>query len=373
MYQPPGQDRGVWEQVAIESYDYLFTLLEKYPRFCFSLSIAGSLLEQLASFRPGLLVRLQRLVARQKVELVATAKHHHVLALLLPSEVSRQIRENALTLKKYFPRARISGFFLPEMAFNKKVAKLVEKAGYQWLILDPLHYKGRPAGAKLYRLKGSRLKIIFRNREISRAYPPRFIYQSLKHKPGAYTLVTASDAETYGHFHKDRQGFIEKILTNKNLAVCTVGQYLKVQTRITSIDLRPASWESRPAELAAKNFYSLWQDPKNKIHQALWDLADWASQLLRKYRQDKNWLWARRHLDYGLSSCTFWWASRRRPSPFSPLTWNPDIVDRGAEELIRSVRSLDRATAQEKIRAEKIYLRIKEHVWSSHWRYQQSK
>lgn len=373
MYQPPVQERGVWGQVAIESYDYLFTLLEKYPRFTFSLSISGSLLEQMEIFRPDLLARLQRLASRRRIELVATAKHHHLLPLLPRAEAARQIAENALTLKKYFPKVPIRGFFLPEMAFDSKTARLVAQAGYQWLILDPLHSKVHKSGSGVYGLKGLHLKILFRNREISRAYPPRFIYKCLKHDPSPFTLVSASDAETYGHFHKDRQGFIEKILVNQHLKVYTVSQYLSTIKKISSVALRPASWESQPRELAAENFYSLWQDPKNNIHRALWDLAYYAINLLKKYRRDKNCFWARRHLDYGLSSCTFWWASRRRPSPFAPLTWNPDMVDRGAEELVRSVRSLTQARAAEKIRAEKMYLQIKKVLWWSHWRYQQFK
>ena len=92
-----------------------------------------------------------------------------------------------------------------------------------------------------------------------------------------------------------------------------------------------------------------------------------ATKLVDKYKEDKNWHWARNHLDRGVSSCTFWWASGKKPSDFSPLTWNPDMIDNGSEELIKAVRSLDAASNKEKIKAEKIYIDIKKNTWTDHW------
>ena len=68
-------------------------------------------------------------------------------------------------------------------------------------------------------------------------------------------------------------------------------------------------------------------------------------------------------------SCTFWWASGRDFSKiYGPYTWSPDDIERGLEDLIRSVRSLsDIKTKKKKLEAEKYYLRIKELIWSDHW------
>ena len=89
--------------------------------------------------------------------------------------------------------------------------------------------------------------------------------------------------------------------------------------------------------------------------------------MVNKYEKDKNWHWARNHLDRGVSSCTFWWASAKQPSDFSPLTWNPDMIDNGVEELVRAVRALEGASTKEKIKAEKIYIDIKKNTWLDHW------
>jgi hypothetical protein len=53
----------VIRQAAIESYDYLLTLLERYPRFRITLNIAGVLVEQLENIAPELLASLQSLAA----------------------------------------------------------------------------------------------------------------------------------------------------------------------------------------------------------------------------------------------------------------------------------------------------------------------
>lgn len=368
IYQPPWQDRGVIEQVVSESYEYLLTLFEKYPQFKATLNITGNLVEQLDEIRPDLLKRLQSLVKKNQLELCSSAKYHALLPLLTPAEMKRQIELNQESLAQYFDIKKIKGFYLPEMAYSVKVAKLVKKFGFKWLILDSIHSQEKILPEQAYFDSQSGLSVVFRDRQISKSYPAEIIFHKIKDNCPSQTIVTATDGEIYGHFHKDWQGHIEKILQNKNLSVVTVGHYLSGLGRAKKIVLRPATWESTENEIKKHIPYALWDSPQNSIHQSLWKLVHLASHLVEKYKTDKNWHWARQHLDRGLSSCTFWWASARRPSDFSPLTWNPDMIDNGSEQLIRAVRSLDKATSQEKVKAEKIYINIKKDTWLTHWR-----
>jgi hypothetical protein len=73
----------------------------------------------------------------------------------------------------------------------------------------------------------------------------------------------------------------------------------------------------------------------------------------------------------GLASCTFWWASAKDfKHNFGPYAWNPDEIERGLEELIRSIRSLENEKLRaDKLKAEKIYLKIKAMIWKRHWQY----
>jgi len=367
IYQPPWQQRGLIEQVSSESYEYLLKLLKTYPYFKVTLNISGSLIEQLANIRPDLLKKLQGLVRRDQIELTGTAKYHALLPLLSVKEIKRQIELNQAVLKKYFSLNKSKGFYFPEMAFSMEAARVVKKLGFKWIILDPITYKGIIDNNILYTIKKLGLRVIFRNHKISKSYPAEIIFYKLK-KNKEETIITATDGEIYGHFHEDWQGHLEKILQNKDLGIFTISEYLKTLHKKQAIDLRAASWETSKAELKKKIPFVLWNDPKNKIHKSLWALVDLASSLVNKYSKDKNYFWARRHLDRGLSSCTFWWASSKKLSAFAPFTWNPDMIDNGSEELIRSIRSLDKASTREKIKAEKLYIEIKKNTWLTHWR-----
>jgi predicted glycosyl hydrolase (DUF1957 family) len=368
IYQPPWQDRGVIEQAAIESYDYLLTLLEKYPKFTASLNITGSLLEQLADIRPDLLKRLQGLVKKNKIELVGSAKYHALLPLLPREEVVRQIKLSQEVLAKYFSK-KITGFYLPEMAYSQEVGKIIKGQGYQWIILDAINYQQSVDNKISYEIKNIGLKVVFRDRKISKSYPAEVIYQKLQATDIEKSIIiTGTDGEMYGHFHEDWQGHLEKILKNDNLQVQTVGQYLKNLKQTEKIDLRAASWETTETELKKRIPFALWQHPKNKIHLDLWKLVDLAIRIVRENKRDQNYKWSRWHLDRGLSSCTFWWASATKPSDFSPLTWNPDMIDNGSEELIRSIRSLKKVAANQRIKAERLYIQIKKNTWETHWR-----
>ena len=367
IYQPPWQEEGVIEQVANQSYDYLLALLKKYRNFKFTLSITGNLLDILASQRPDLIARLRHFVKNGQVELVGTAHYHAILPLLPKEEIKRQIDLNNEALQRYFGKTKINGFYLPEMAYSLGAAKVIKSLGFGWLILDPIAYIGRSAEKTLYEIRNLGLKVVFRDRRISKTYPPEIIWRKLTDLQQDQTIITATDGEIYGHFHTDWQGHLEKILLSGRLVVMTVGDYLATLEKTEKIELCPSSWESQQSEIKQGIPFIMWADPKNPIHGALWRLVNLAIILVHKYQQDKNWVWARQHLDRGLSSCTWWWASAKKLSAFSSVAWHPDMVDQGLEELIRSVRSLTKASRAEKIKAEKIYLEAKQLIWFKHW------
>lgn len=368
IYQPPWQEEGIVHQAAHESYDYLLTLLAKYPNFTFTLNISGSLLEQLHALEPAILAKLQKAVENKRLELTGSAFYHPILPLLPEQEIIRQIRLNQEILFKYF-KCKPTGFYLPEMAYSLKTAKIIKKLGYTWIILDPISATKKTENNSLYQIKNLDLKVVFRNRDYSQNYPAEIIYQKLKHKiPSDEVIISATDGEMYGHKHEDWQGHLEKIVANKNLQIFTVSQYIKTLKQTETISLRDSSWETSTQELKKNIPFALWQDPKNAIHQALWQLTNFSIVLVKKYPKDKNFTWARHHLDRGLSSCTFWWASARKTGVFSQLAWHPDMVDNGAEELVRTIRSLNRATTAEKIQAERYYAKTKKLIWETHWR-----
>jgi len=352
----------------------------------FTANFSGCLLDRLADEKEtSFLDRLKFLVKKGRLELTGSAAYHGFLPLLPADEVARQIKENEKILKKHFGKNfKPAGFFLPEMAYSPEVARVIKRLGYQWIIVDEISYSGtfkkRPDFNSPYIDSNSGLRVIFRNRQFSSAYPPdkilATIKQSAERKRSLLAkespIITATDAELYGLRHEDPTGEIEKLAKQRMIKTMTMSQFLKSfeRQKPNQVNLASSSWESSPADLAAKKPYLLWINKNNKIQTYLWRLANLALSLRDKYKKDKNVYWYRWHLVRGLASCTFWWASAHDFKPvFGPYAWSPDEIERGLEDLVRSVRSLSEPrTKKVKLEAENYYLKIKKLIWEEHWR-----
>jgi len=410
LYQPANTEFYNIRKALDKSYWRLLRLVEEHPDLRMTFNISGCLLERLEEAKEkSFLDRLKFLVNKGRIELTGSAYYHGFLPLLPEREVIRQIKANEKILRKFFGKNfKPRGFFLPEMAYSEPVAKIVKKMGYEWLILDEVSYSGgtksRPKIDELYRDAASGLKIVFRNRDISSAYPPDVLLPILKDEQKSIRdehkklviekkleikastvgelvslknnteqiIITATDAELYGLRHEDPSAEIEKIVKIKNLRTVTVSSYLARLNKQKAVKIKifPSSWESTSGEVRSGQAYALWQDKNNKIQTNLWKLAKLALGLEEKYKKDKNYYWYRWHLSRGLASCTFWWASARDFSKiFGPYAWSPDDIERGLEDIVRSVRSLnDKRTKKIKIEAEGYYLRIKKLIWETHWK-----
>jgi len=378
FYQPANIDSYEIKLALDKSYWRVIRLLEENPKFRLTINISGCLLERLFEMGENdFIERLKKLVIEDRVELVGTAAYHALLPLVPEEEIKRQISENEEILKKHFGQNfKPKGFFFPEMAYSASAARVVKEFGYEYAILDEFSaiQIENFDRSKVYKDRISGLKIIFRDRDQSRAYPPDLIMKYLKEKDKHQNdlLITATDGELYGLRHEDPTGEIEKIAKLENdVKTKTFSQFKEecLESEIKEVDLRPSSWESSEKDLENGQPFILWNNKKNKIHRDLWRLANLALSLNDEYENDENYYWYRWHLVRGLASCTFWWASANDfSSNFGPYAWSPDIVDRGLNDLIRSVRSLSgKNSKQAKISAEKYYLKINKNLWREHW------
>ncbi|MFA5023700.1 MAG: hypothetical protein WC523_01960 [Patescibacteria group bacterium] len=386
FYQPANAEFYNIRKALDKSYWRLLRLMEEHPEIKMTFNVSGCLLDRLAQEKEtAFLERLKFLVKKGRVELVGSAYYHGFLPLLPEVEVIRQIKENEKALRKYFGAGfKPSGFFLPEMGYSPEVAKLIKRLGYNWIIVDEIAFNGqlnkRPDFNQIYLDENSGLKVIFRDRELSNVYPPDKLLALFKIVKKSAVIgasaapklaITATDAELYGLRHEDPTGELEKIVKNKELKTLTLSGFIKqsAKQKPVRIKLIASSWESSASEVRDRHPYKLWQDKNNKIHSYLWKLAYLSLALGEKYKKDKNYYWHRWHLARGLASCTFWWASARDFSKtYGPYAWSPDDIDRGLEDLIRSVRSFfDQKTKKKKLEAEKYYLKIKKLAWEKHW------
>ncbi len=377
FYQPANIEIDKIVAATEQSYKFLLSALEKHPQAKFTINLAGCLLDRWdQEFKYyELIKRFAVLAEKGQLELVSSAAYHAFLPLISEKETVNQIRENETLLKKHFgKRLQLKGFFMPEMAYSPKVAILVKKLGYEWLILDEIAYNGKlgnPDPMMNYIDKNSGLKIVFRNRRSSLGYVPEILLGQLG--TGSEQIqITATDAELYGLHHHDSGNQLDRLLNAEKLQTMTVSAFLqKIKgNKTVQIKAIPSSWESTEQEIMKGIPYFLWYNKNNPIHLKMWELAKQAEKLYYKYRSDKNAYWSRWHLVRGLASCAFWWSSKKDfKHVFGPVAWNPDEVEKGANELIRSIRSLEQSTKiREKLLAESHYFDVKRMLWENHWR-----
>lgn len=373
LYQPANSDSYRIEEAVRLSYQRIFDALYKNKNIKFTINISGCLILRLVELKKfDLIKRINILIDRGQVELVGSAAYHPLLPLVEKKEVAWQIKENEKIVKKYFPKARLKGFFMPEMAYGPDVARIVKKMGYSWLILDEI--SAGPLNndfnhAQVYQDKKNGLKVVFRSREFSNCYVPDKIHELLAgNNNSKKVIVSATDGELYGLRHNDPERRFEKILKNKKIKTSRLSDYIK-NKKTQAISLRSGSWESTEKELQRGEPYYLWMGKKNKVHSKLWELASISYKLVEKYKKDKNHDWARWHLVRGLASCTFWWASDNDfKHNFGPVAWNPDEIERGISEFVRAIRSLEGSTSrEEKIKIEILSINIKKTIWTKHW------
>jgi len=373
FYQPATLDKEIIVEAIEKSYQRIINALKKSEHIKFTINIQGCLLEKMSELGyHELLNDFKKLINSGRLEIVGSAAFHPIIPLVDEAEVKKQIKLQEKIIAKYFGDIKLKGFFLPEMAYSAESARLIKKLGYEWLILDEISATGKLDEldcGRIYLDSQSDLYLIFRQRSRSQSYVPHTIVDLLP-KNLDQTIVTATDAELYGLRHNDVSGHLENLLHNHELKTQLISDYIDEHEPKEKITPIASSWESKPTELQNNLPYALWFNKKNKIQNKIWELARLAIDTNQKYKDDLQNKWAQWRLNRGLASCTFWWASGKKTSLWQSRSWNPDEIERGVEELIKSIRALDDIiTRVTKIKAEKLYIEIKRLIWNNHWRY----
>lgn len=357
IYQPPGQKKKIIDQVVLESYNRILSVLESKKEIKISLNICASLTQQLFELgHRDVVERIKKLAENGQIELIASAAYHPILPLLPKAEITRQIRLNEEINQKYFGKVwKPKGFFLPELGYDKKVGEIIEKSGYQWIALDEVAYQGnfgKMSFDKIYKLKSpfcffknKDFKIIFRNRGLSLLFfgkwldsVNRFFSAVKKDKRSDKFLVTAFDGENLGHHRKHLADVWSEILNNPEIKAITYSEYLNLLKDAPSEKISPlaSSWATEMKDLEKNVPYPLWRHPKNQLHRLQWQLTDLLIKTIKHCRSDSNYNEARSLLDQALASDQYWWASIK---PW----WNPGIIEKGVQNFVQVGRLLEKS------------------------------
>ncbi|MCF7860043.1 hypothetical protein K9M09_00265 [Patescibacteria group bacterium] len=371
LYQPANSPIERIQEAVDKSYARLARLMLEHPHLKFTANISGCLLERLQESSSTAIINDWRTLLKSgRLELVGSAAYHAFLPFIDEEEIRYQIkRQEELTWEILGVDIKQGGFFLPEMAYTPALGKLIKNLGYKWLILDEASLPDTLTNPQTaYIDANSGLSVLVRQREFSNAYAPDLINDLAKVNKLPQIIVTATDAELYGLRHEDPSAELEKMVKIKDLQTNTISDYLDTLDKLPSIKFQSASWETN-WQHDQKQPFAIWKEKGNKTQTLLWDLAALALKAGKKFKNDNNYAWYRWHLSRGLASCSFWWASGRNFSHnFGPIAWNPDEVENGLNDLLRSLRSLeDKRSLKYKIKAEKLASDIKKSLWTRHW------
>jgi alpha-amylase len=142
-FDAPYHDRTSNEQilhkVAEKSYiptnKRLLGLLNTHPEFKLSLSITGTVLEQLEKWSPKALSSFQELTATGRVEIVAETYHHSLAFFYSRPEFEMQVDMHRRKVQELFGQTP-QVFRNTELAYNNDLAYWADKAGYKGILAE---------------------------------------------------------------------------------------------------------------------------------------------------------------------------------------------------------------------------------------------
>ena len=420
FYQPPTQVHWVLKKVCIESYRPLVELFTDLPYAKVTININAVLTEMLSDHGFDDVVKgIRELARRGQVDFTGSGKYHPILPLIPQSEVERQISQNHKTNKsllgKYY---NPKGFFPPEMCYSKEILKPIVDSGHRWIIISGIACPVAWPTNIIHQIDtdGSKIAVFFRDNILSNKISFHNIdatgfidhlkqVQKDQKSKGDIYVITAMDAETFGHHIQDWEkiflakvyesiemdnekrekpgkehelppvpqsgpeqakvlaaqhgSLLGEIAEGKQIKVVTISDLLDIFPCGESIEPKASSWSTDNPDLDAGNPYPLWQSPNNTIHQYLWEHMDIAMALVNKavaVAKDKSAKQyadnARTLLDAALHSDQFWWASRR---PW----WDPNLIYRGLikqhEVILNAYKAISLSNCSPKVKREYYY------------------
>lgn len=300
-FNAPYDDRisneRILHKVAEKSYlptnRRLLALLQQHPEFRLSMSITGTVLEQLERWAPEALQSFKELVGTGRVEIVGETYHHSLAFFYSRQEFEQQVAMHRQKIEAVFgqtPRV----FRNTELAYNNDLAYWADQAGYKAILAEGWdkvlgwrqpNYVYRPAYTEHIRLllKNYRLSddIAFRFGDHDWGEWPltagKFAHW-LNNAPHATNFNLFMDYETFGEHQWDESGIFEFLehLPREWLKVpgntfMTVSEAVDALEPVDYIDMpQTVTWADTERDLSAWLGNSMQQ---SAIH-ALYGLAN---------------------------------------------------------------------------------------------------
>ncbi len=284
IHQPPAWDAGekYLKEAVEKSYNIIFDyVLPRLPENAkININITGITLELLNKDYSSIIKKMKKYISKGMIEITGTAYYHPILALIPPEEAENQIRMNQKICKKllnYTPK----GFFPPEMGWSSYLISLLNKVGFEWVIIDESLFKKSDPMLKdewLYKpfwIEGpdNKIKCVPRCKPISQGfwaasvggYSVNDFMGYINNYDKKNYLVSSTDAELLGlHWFQGPSYFIElikKIMDSDN-NLTFISDYMEKIVPETSMFLEAGTW-------AHDGDYTLWNAHPDDITQDL--------------------------------------------------------------------------------------------------------
>lgn len=138
-YEDRTSNERIAHKVAEKSYiptnRTLLELLNTHPEFRLSMSITGTVIEQLEMWSPEALQSFKDLVATGRVEIVGETYHHSLAFFYSREEFEHQVQMHRDKVQQVFgvtPRV----FRNTELSYNNDIAYWADKAGYKGILAE---------------------------------------------------------------------------------------------------------------------------------------------------------------------------------------------------------------------------------------------
>ena len=366
IYQPSDQQPDILEMIVKQSYAPIIkhTLSSKNCRY--TLNINGALLELFDKYGYHDLINGLAEAGKQgKIEFTGSAKFHALLPLLPPKEALRQLQINNQTLSHYLGAAfKPRGVFLPEMAFSPEIVPILEKAGFEWVLLDEIAMNGKTEMVNYnhtYKIKDSSLTAFFRERRTSNVIMSAAVRdigqlkQSLVDELNSDRYVlTGMDGETFGHHRPGLENLLFEIFDAPEFNMTTISELPKLYQQTEEISPITCTWASSEQDIEDGIQFISWKDPSNEIHHLQWQLRDFALEQFYKLPKDNpHWQSLREQMDRAMASDQFYWASAK---PW----WSFEWIEGGAWALVNVLRHLPGISPEALRKSEDLYHKIVE-------------
>lgn len=138
-YDDRTNNERIIHKVAEKSYlptnQHLLELLHEHPEFRLSMSITGTIIEQLERWAPHVLQSFKDLVDTGRVEIVAETYHHSLAFFYSRTEFEAQVRMHERKVQEVFGQTP-KVFRNTELSYNNDLAYWADKAGYKGILAE---------------------------------------------------------------------------------------------------------------------------------------------------------------------------------------------------------------------------------------------